>query len=139
MSNQPRKIVAKTLTVDRSAGEVFDYFKDMKNLEAGGAIKSLRKAERGWWKGETPAGSMKIRHAAVSKEHGILDHVFVGGGLTWDVFVRVISNHRGATVSWTFVRPDGMTDSQFEEQLKAFDAEIASWSKDIEEKMPRGY
>lgn len=126
-------MIVKTLTTSKSAQDAFAYFEDMKNLEAGGAIKSLVKTgDGGWWSGDTPVGKARIRHALVSKEHGILDHVFAWQDVTWDVYVRVIPNKAGATVSWTFVRPDGMTDGQFEEQLKAFDAEIGNWKRDLE-------
>ncbi|HEX6562547.1 MAG TPA: hypothetical protein VF016_11030 [Nitrososphaera sp.] len=133
MSNEPRKVIIKMLTTIKSAQEAFVYFEDMKNMEAGGAIKLLVKTGDGeWWSGDTPVGEARIRHTLVSKEHGILDHVFAGQGLTWDVYVRVMPNKSGATVSWTFVRPEGMTDVQFEEQLEAFDVEIANWKRDLE-------
>ncbi|MEO9364455.1 MAG: hypothetical protein ABI348_11195 [Nitrososphaera sp.] len=133
MSNEPRKVIVKTLTSSRNAQNVFSYFEDMKNMEAGGAIKSLVKAgDGGWWSGDTPVGKARIRHTLVSKEHGILDHVFEGQGITWDVYVRVTPNNSGSTVSWTFVRPEVMTDAQFEEQLKMFDVEIENWKRDLE-------
>jgi hypothetical protein len=133
MSNEPRKVIIKTLTTIKSVQEAFVYFEDMKNMEAGGAIKSLVKTgDGGWWSGDTQVGKARIRHTLVSKEHGILDHIFAGQGLTWDVYVRVMPNKSGATVSWTFVRPEGMTDVQFEEQLEAFDVEIANWKRDLE-------
>ncbi|AIF83143.1 hypothetical protein NTE_01070 [Candidatus Nitrososphaera evergladensis SR1] len=133
MSKEPRKVIVKTLTTSKDVHGAFTYFEDMKNLEAGGAIKSLVKTgDGGWWSGDTPAGKARIRHTLVSKEHGILDHVFAGQGITWDVYVRIVPNNGGATVSWTFVRPNGMTDGQFEEQLKAFDTEIENWERDLE-------
>jgi hypothetical protein len=45
---------------------------------------------------------------------GILDHEFVAGGLEWKVYVRVIPNEDS---TWTFMRPDRLTDEQFQEQL----------------------
>ena len=45
------------------------------------------------------------------------------------MFVRVITNNdQGSTITWTFIKPDNITDTQFEEQLKGFDREIESWS-----------
>jgi len=50
---------------------------------------------------------------------GIMDHVFIGGGLEWNVFVRVVPNQNGSTISWIFIRPNGLNDNQFEDQLKS--------------------
>ena len=35
--------------------------------------------------------------------------------------------------TWTFVRPDNLTDKQFEEQLKMFDQEISGWKNALEQ------
>lgn len=64
---------------------------------------------------------------------GILDHEFVGGGLEWKVYVRVIPIEEGSTTTWTFIKPDGLTDEQFQEQLKGFDVEVNNWQKYLEE------
>lgn len=129
---ETRKVIVKMMTVDTDATTMFDYFADMKNLERGGAVKSVEKEQDGWWAGETPVGRARFKHTAVSREHGILDHVFVAAGITWNAYVRVIPNKAGATVSWTFLRPDGMTDGQFEDQLRMFDLEMAQWKLDLQ-------
>jgi hypothetical protein len=128
----PKKVIVKTMTIEKNANEVFDFFNDMKSMEIGGAIKSLRKGEDGWWTFEhNIAGKSKMKHNSVP-QYGILDHVFIGGGLKWNVFVRVIQNQSGSTTTWTFLRPDGINDKQFEEQLKMFDIEINNWQKALE-------
>jgi hypothetical protein len=66
-------------------------------------------------------------------QFGILDHEFVGGGLEWKVYVRVVPNEKGSTTTWTFMRPDGLTDDQFLEQLKGFDIEVNNWKRYLEE------
>ena len=66
------------------------------------------------------------------QELGIIDHVFAGIGLIWQVYVRIVPNHHGSTVTWTFVKPDGLNDKQFEEQLTVFDIEIEGWKKALE-------
>jgi hypothetical protein len=128
----PKKVIVKTMTIEKNANEVFDFFNDMKSMEIGGAIKSLRKGEDGWWTFEhNIAGKSKMKHIPVP-QYGILDHVFIGGGLKWNVFVRIIQNQCGSTTIWTFLRPDGLNDKQFEEQLKMFDIEINNWQKALE-------
>jgi hypothetical protein len=128
-STTPRKVIMKTMTVDRSTDTVFEFFKNVKNMESGGILKDITKGEDGWWRFNTAAGEGKLRLDRVVRELGIIDHVFVGSGLVWQVYVRIVPNQHGSTTSWTFIRPDGLNDKQFEEQLAAFDIEIEGWKK----------
>ena len=128
-----RKVVVKTMTVNRSTDTVFEFFKNVKNMESGGILKDITKAEEdGWWKFNTPAGKAMLKVSRVEQELGIIDHVFVGNGLVWHVYVRIVPNQDGSTASWTSIRPDGLDDKQFEEQLAAFDIEIEGWKKALE-------
>ena len=131
-SATPRKVIVKTMTVNRSTDTVFEFFKNIKNMESGGILKDITKGEDGWWKFRTPAGEAKLKLGRVRQELGVIDHVFVGNGLVWQVYVRIVLNQDGSTASWTFIRPDGLDDKQFEEQLAAFDIEIEGWKKALE-------
>jgi hypothetical protein len=129
----PRKVIVKELTVEKPANQVFDFFSNVKNMEIGGAIKSVTKGEGDWWQFDhTVAGKGKMK-VTPSSDFGILDHEFVGAGLEWKVYVRVVPNQEGSTTTWTFMRPDGLTDEQFQEQLKGFDLEINNWRKYLED------
>lgn len=129
----PRQVIVKELTLNKPANQVFDFFSNVKNMEIGGAIKSVTKGEGDWWQFDhTVAGKGKMKVTPVS-DFGILDHEFMGAGLEWKVYVRVVPNEEGSTTTWTFMRPDGLTDGQFQEQLKGFDLEINNWKKYLEE------
>ncbi len=129
----PRQVIVKELTINKPANQVFDFFSNVKNMEIGGAIKSVTKGDGDWWQFDhTVAGKGKMKVTPVS-DFGILDHEFVGAGLEWKVYVRVVPNEEGSTTTWTFMRPDGLTDRQFQEQLKGFDLEINNWKKYLEE------
>jgi hypothetical protein len=132
MLDKPRKVIVKTMTVDRSVDDVYAFFEDPKSMEIGGSARSVAKGSDGWWTFDhVVAGRAKMKHAPV-RPAGILDHVFAVGGMEWKVYVRIIPNQRGATVIWTFIRPSILTDGQFEKQLEGFDREIASWKKALE-------
>jgi hypothetical protein len=129
----PRQVIVKVLTVNKPVNQVFNFFSDVKNEEIGGAIKSVTKGNDDWWEFDhTVAGKGRMKISPVS-EFGILDHEFIGGGLKWKVYVRVVPNNWGSTTTWTFMRPDGLTDEQFQEQLKGFDVEINNWKRYLEE------
>ncbi|HZA69706.1 MAG TPA: hypothetical protein VE548_08390, partial [Nitrososphaeraceae archaeon] len=75
---------------------------DVKNMEIGGAIKSVTKGEDNWWNIEhavTGKGKMKFKRVY---EYGILDHEFIGAGLNWKIYVRVVPNEEGSAF---LVRP----------------------------------
>jgi hypothetical protein len=131
-STTPRKVIVKTMTVNRSVNTVFEFFENVKNMESGGILKDIRKGEDDWWKFHTPTGEAKLKLSRVEQELGVIDHIFVGNGLVWYVYVRIVPNPHGSTASWTFIRPDGLDDKQFEEQLAAFDIEMEGWKKALE-------
>ena len=132
VEQMPRKVIVKTLTTTKSVDKVFDFFANMTNMEMGDAIQSMEKSDNGWWTFEhSIAGKSKMKQT-LSHEYGIMDHVFIGGGLEWNVFVRVVPNQSGSTTSWMFMRPNELNDDQFEDQLKMFDVEIDQWKIALE-------
>jgi hypothetical protein len=46
-STTPRKVIVKTMTVNRSTDTVFEFFKNIKNMESGGILKDITKGEDG--------------------------------------------------------------------------------------------
>jgi hypothetical protein len=128
-----KKVIVKTMTVENSVKEVFNFFSEGKNLELGGAIKSLIKNEGKVWTFEHNIAGKSMMKNFFIPEYEILDHIFLGGGLEWHVFIRVIPNGQGSTTTWIFIRPDVLDDNQFEEQLENFDIELTKWKKALEE------
>ena len=129
--NPSSSVIVKTLVTTRDVKATFEFFTNVKNWESGGALKNIRKSEDNLWLYDSPFGEAKIRLRS-NEEFGILDHNFIGGGGEWTVSCRVTSNESGATVTWLFIRPEPMTQEQFEEQLKNFDNEIMGWKKALE-------
>ena len=103
----PKPVIVKTMTVNKKTGIVHNFFDNMKYMETGGAIRpgSLTKGNDVWWTFyHNIAGGSRMKYISDPK-FGILDHIFIGGGLEWHVFVRIIPNEDGSTVTWTFIKP----------------------------------
>ena len=128
----PKKTIVKIMVSHKSKDTVFNFFEDAKNLEIGGAISNIVKDIDDWYTfNHIVAGSARLKIVVKDRELGILDHLFEGRGLSWTVYVRIINNGYGSTTTWTFLKPDGLTDGQFEEQLVGFDVEIEKWNKHL--------
>lgn len=124
-------MVVKTMVTTRDIKAAYGFFRNLKNWESGGALREIRKGDDGWWTGDSPFGKARIK-LRDDEKFGILDHDFVGGGGEWTVYCRITPNGSGSTVSWLFVRPEQMTQEQFEGQLDNFDDEISGWKKALE-------
>jgi hypothetical protein len=132
IKTKPQKTIVKTMVSEKSKDRVFDFFEDAKNLEIGGAINNVVKDMDEWYSfNHIVAGNAKLKIVDKNRELGILDHLFEGGGLSWIVYVRIINNGYGSTTAWTFLKPNGLADKEFEDQLKGFDVEINNWNKHL--------
>jgi len=129
--NSPRSVIVKTLVTTKNTKTTFEFFTNVKNWESGGALKNIRKNENNFWLCDSPFGEAKIK-LRTNETFGILDNDFIVGTVEWTVSCRVTPNESGSTVSWLFIRPESMTQEQFEEQLKNFDNEITGWKKSLE-------
>jgi hypothetical protein len=130
IKTEPQKTIVKTMISEKSKDRVFDFFEDAKNLELGGAISNVVKDMDEWYSfNHIVAGNARLKIVCKNRELGILDHLFEGGGLSWTVYIRIINNGYGSTTAWTFLKPNGLTDKEFEEQLNGFDVEIENWNK----------
>lgn len=129
---EPKKTIVKVMLSHKSKDMVFNFFENAKNLEIGCAISNVVRDMNEWYSFDhIIAGNARLKIVAKDRELGILDHLFEGGGLSWIVYVRIINNGHGSTTTWTFLKPDGLTDEHFEEQLKGFDVEIENWYKHL--------
>jgi hypothetical protein len=127
---EPQKTIVKIMVSEKSKDRVFGFFEDAKNLEIGGSISNVVKEADEWYRfNHVVAGNARLKIVNKNRELGILDHLFEGEDLSWTVYVRIIINGYGSTTTWTFLKPDELTEIQFEEQLKGFDREIENWNR----------
>ncbi|HEX5117577.1 MAG TPA: SRPBCC family protein [Pseudonocardiaceae bacterium] len=111
MTSQSRHV---STTIDRPAGDVYDYASNPANLPAWapGLTNSVELVD-GRWTAESPMGRIVIA-VAPRNEFGVLDHdVTVASGETFHNPMRVIGNGEGCDVVFTVRRQAGMTDDEF--------------------------
>lgn len=132
-AKKTRNAVVKVMITESNVTKVFDFFENVKNMETGGALKSVRKDENGWWTCDSPVGNAEIKISQNNRVLGILDHIFVANGIEWNVHVRIVPNQNGSTTTWIFTRPDGLSEEEFEAQLNGFDSEIVGWKSALED------
>jgi hypothetical protein len=131
-SKEPRSVIVKTFVADKEPSRVFDFFLNVKNWESGGVQRNISKADGDWWNTESVFGKAKIR-LRPNREFGIFDHDYSAPGRAWTVYCRVTANERGSTISFQFVRPEGMPQVEFESQLaNGFEIEMSNLKKAIE-------
>lgn len=135
----PKQVLLKTMTVNKGTDIVHNFFENMKYMEICGKIKpsSLMKQEDGWWTFDHYiAGKSRMKQKSVP-EFGILDHVFIVGGLEWHVFVRIIPNEGGSTVTWTFISQTNLIMNNLKGNFKTLMLKLVigrqNWRKNTKE------
>ena len=114
-----------TITVSRKTGDVFDAILDSPPK----MMEDAKKNSDGSWSFTTPRGSAYLKFNE-NKPLGILDHIFKDDEAKWDVPMRVVSSGDESEVMITLIKPDELTDEQFNERMKEIE-ELASTMKKI--------
>ena len=132
MKKEPRSVIVKTFVADKDPVRVLDFFLNVKNWDCGGVQRNISKADGDWWNTESSFGKAIIRLRPI-EEFGFFDHDFVATDHGWTVYCRVTPNERGSTISFQFIRPEGMAQEDFELQLgSSFEGEMPNLKKAIE-------
>ena len=122
-----------SITIDRTAVEVYDYARNPANLPAwaaglGGSIEHVD----GQWVAESPMGRVVVAFAP-DNEFGVLDHrVTLPSGLVVDNPMRVIGGGAGCEVVFTVRRQPGMTDEDFDRDSDAVRVDLGTLKRVLE-------
>jgi len=101
------------ISVGRKTGDVFDAI-----LESPPKMMSdAKKNPDGSWSFSTSHGiaNLKFKH---NKAFGILDHLYVDDETSWEIPMRVVSSGQDSEVIVTLVKPDILTNEQFDDRMK---------------------
>jgi hypothetical protein len=123
-----RESVHVSTTIDRPAGDVYDYASDPVNLSAWAAGLAHQDVQLvdGQWVVDSPMGRVVVAFAP-SNDFGIVDHdVTLPDGEMVRNPMRVIPNGDGCDVVFTVRRRPGMSESDFAADVDAVTADLAA-------------
>lgn len=114
-------------SIARPPREVIAFAGDPANLPtwAAGLSSGIRN-EGGRWLADSPMGDIEVAFVG-PVEAGVLDHdVTLPDGTVVHNPLRVLRNDAGSEVVFTLYRRDGVTESAFEADAAAIDADLVS-------------
>ena len=115
------------LSVSRKTGDVFDAILESPPKIMPDAKKNLD----GSWSFSTPRGMANLKFKQ-NKTLGILDHLYEDDETSWEVPMRVVSSGQESEVIVTLVKPDILTNEQFDERMKEIEILFDNLKKIIE-------
>lgn len=121
------------VSIDRPAGDVYDYARDPAHLPAwaAGLAGGIEQVD-GQWVAAAPMGPVVVRFAEVNP-FGVLDHdVTLPSGETVSNPVRVLPAGAGCEVVFTLRRGPSMTDAEFAADTAAVTADLATLKRVLE-------
>ena len=99
-------------TVEKNTGDAFDAILNAPSK----MMPDAKMSDDGWWSFVTPRGPEKLKFNE-NKSLGILDHLYVDDESKWSVPMRVVSSGNESEVIITLIKPDEITDEQFNERM----------------------
>ena len=116
-----------SILVDRKTGDTFDAILNSPPK----MMPDAKMTSDGWWSFSTPRGNAKLKFNE-NKSLGILDHMFIDKESKWDVPMRIVSRGDESEVIITLIKPDELTDEQFNERMIEIEQVFVNMKKIIE-------
>ncbi len=101
-------IISKTLTasLQRDPQAAFEWISDPANLPAWAAMVG------------SPGGPLRVRFIREDRARVVDILVQVSEGVELTHAIRLVANGEGSEIVWTLVKPEGLSDSAFQDQLR---------------------
>jgi Polyketide cyclase / dehydrase and lipid transport len=121
------------IAIDRPAAEVYDYVSNPANLPRWAAgLGSTIELIDGRWIADSPMGRVAVAFVEANP-YGVLDHwVTLASGETFSNPMRVIADAGSCELVFTVRRRPGMIDEEFEADVRAVAADLASLKRLLE-------
>ena len=118
-----------TMSVSGKTGEVFDAILNSPSQ----MIPDAQKNQDGSWSFSTPRGNANLTFKE-NRSFGILDHLYIDGEAKWEVPMRVVPSGDESEVIVTIVKPESITDEQFDVRMAEIELLFSNLKKLIEQK-----
>ena len=116
-----------SIFVNRKTGDTFDAILNSPPK----MMPDAKMTSDGWWSFSTPRGNARLKFNE-NKSLGILDHMFIDKESKWDVPMRIVSSDDESEVIITLIKPDELTDEQFDERVIEIEQVFGNMKKIIE-------
>lgn len=116
-----------SILVNRKTGDTFDAILNSPPK----MMPDAKMTSDGWWSFSTPRGNAKLKFNE-NKSLGILDHMFIDKESKWAVPMRIVSRGDESEVIITLIKPDELTDEQFNERMIEIEQVFGNMKKIIE-------
>ena len=116
-----------SILVNRKTGDTFDAILNCPPK----MMPDAKMTPDGWWSFSTPRGNARLKFNE-NKSLGILDHMFIDKESKWNVPMRIVSSGDESEVIITLIKPDELTDEQFNERMIEIEQVFGNMKKIIE-------
>lgn len=116
-----------SMLVNQKTGDTFDAILNCPPK----MMSDAKLTSDGWWSFSTSRGNARLKFKA-NKSLGILDHMFIDEESKWDVPMRIVSCGDESEIIITLVKPDELTDEQFNERMVEIEQVFVNMKKIIE-------
>ena len=116
-----------SITVNRKTGDTFDAILNSPPK----MMPDAKLTSDGWWSFSTTRGNAKLKFKE-NRSLGILDPMFIDQDSKWNVPMRVVSNGNESEVIITLIKPEDLSDEQFNERMTEIEQVFTNLKKIIE-------
>lgn len=116
-----------SILVNRKTGDTFDAILNCPPK----MMPDAKMTPDGWRSFSTLRGNARLKFNE-NKSLGILDHMFIDKESKWYVPMRIVSSADESEVIITLIKPDELTDEQFNERMIEIEQVFGNMKKIIE-------
>ncbi|GKS66510.1 hypothetical protein YTPLAS73_00570 [Nitrosarchaeum sp.] len=116
-----------TIPVNKKTSYAFDVILNLPPK----IMPDAKMSSDGWWSFSTPRGNARLKFKE-NRSLGILDHVFIDQDSQWNVPMRIVSSGEESEIVITLIKPDELTDEQFDRRMVEIEYVLENMKKIIE-------
>ena len=116
-----------SILVNKKTGDTFDAILNCPPK----MMPDAKMSSDGWWTFSTLRGNARLKFKE-NRALGILDHIFIDQDSQWNVPMRIVSSGENSEIVITLIKPDELTDEQFDSRMAEIEQVFENMKKIIE-------